>query len=88
MAQIVQSRLQKDIVCKRKNPNMAHKVVLRAIKSGSVPSELWQIDCTELPRRLGYKSLLVLVDTFFGGQKTSLVAPTSLGKCLKYCCIK
>lgn len=64
MAQIAQSRIQQHIVCQRKNPNMAYKVVLGAIKSGSVPDECWQIDFTESPRKGGYKYLLVLVDTF------------------------
>lgn len=41
---------------------MANKVVVGAIKSENVLSEYCQIDFTELPRKRGYKSLLVLLD--------------------------
>lgn len=45
---------------------MANKVVLGAIKSENFLGEYCQIDFTELPRKVGYKSLLVLLDRFSG----------------------
>lgn len=50
MTQIVQSRIQKCIVCERNNPSTAGKVVLGAIKSGNVQMNIGRLillNCTE-----------------------------------------
>ncbi|XP_054247542.1 protein NYNRIN-like [Indicator indicator] len=53
-------------VCLRANPKVAKEVKLGQISRGNYPGQQWQIDFTELPRKGGYRYLLVLTDTFSG----------------------
>ena len=50
----------------KNNPNTGNRVQLGGIGKGSIPGQHWQIDFYELPRKGGYKYLLVLTDTFSG----------------------
>ncbi|KAJ7414945.1 Pol polyprotein [Willisornis vidua] len=52
--------------CLKNNPNTGTKVHLGAINKGKFPGEMWQIDFSELPRKGGYRYMLVLTDTFSG----------------------
>ncbi|XP_054145941.1 uncharacterized protein LOC128946025 [Melozone crissalis] len=52
--------------CLKNNPNTGTKVHLGAINRGKFPGEIWQIDFSELPRKGGFRYLLVLTDTFSG----------------------
>lgn len=49
-----------------RNSFQENKMVIGAIKSGNSPGDYWQIDFTELPCKVSYKYLLVLVNTFSG----------------------
>ena len=53
-------------ICLRNNPNVANKVKLGVIGKGNYPGQQWQIDFSELPRKGGYRYLLVMTDTFSG----------------------
>ncbi|XP_049649628.1 protein NYNRIN-like [Accipiter gentilis] len=53
-------------ICLRNNPNVANKVRLGIIGKGNYPGQQWQIDFSELPRKGGYRYLLVMTDTFSG----------------------
>lgn len=53
-------------VCLRNNPNTGNRVHLGNIGKRNVPGHHWQIDFSELPRKGGYRYLLVLTDTFSG----------------------
>ncbi|XP_064501614.1 uncharacterized protein LOC135409652 [Pseudopipra pipra] len=52
--------------CLKNNPNTGTKIHQGAINRGKFPGEVWQIDFSELPRKGGYRYLLVLTDTFSG----------------------
>lgn len=45
---------------------MTNKVKLGTIGRGNYPGQQWQIDFSELPRKGGYRYLLVMTDTFSG----------------------
>ena len=53
-------------ICLKNNPNTGNRVQLGSIGKGSVPGDHWQIDFSELPRKGGYRYLLVFTDTFSG----------------------
>nr|XP_009921610.1 PREDICTED: protein NYNRIN-like [Haliaeetus albicilla] len=53
-------------LCLRNNPNVANKVKLGIIGKGNYPRQQWQIDFSDLPRKGGYRYLLVMTDTFSG----------------------
>ncbi|XP_058680545.1 uncharacterized protein LOC131571793, partial [Ammospiza caudacuta] len=52
--------------CLKNNPNTGTKVHQGAINRGKFPGEVWQIDFSELPRKGGFRYLLVITDTFSG----------------------
>ncbi|XP_032063100.1 uncharacterized protein LOC116501622, partial [Aythya fuligula] len=52
--------------CMRHNPNTGNRVTFGVIDRGNYPGQHWQIDFSELPRKGGYRYLLVLTDTFSG----------------------
>nr|XP_038025352.1 uncharacterized protein LOC119714290 [Anas platyrhynchos] len=52
--------------CMRHNPNTGNRVTFGVIDKGNYPGQHWQIDFSELPRKGGYRYLLVLTDTFSG----------------------
>ncbi|XP_063280479.1 protein NYNRIN-like [Prinia subflava] len=66
MADIAQSVVSKCEICCKNNPDTRKRVVLGVTKAGDLPGDYWQIDFAELPRKEGYRYLLVLVDTFSG----------------------
>ncbi|RMC03748.1 hypothetical protein DUI87_19500 [Hirundo rustica rustica] len=53
-------------LCLRTNPKNTPKPKVGQIGKGCGPGQQWQIDFTELPRKGGYRYLLVLTDTFSG----------------------
>ncbi|XP_042663760.1 uncharacterized protein LOC116959266 [Tyto alba] len=53
-------------ICLRTNPKNAPKLEMGQIGKGNGPGQQWQVDFTELPRKGGYRYLLVLTDTFSG----------------------
>jgi len=53
-------------VCLQNNPQTTRKVTLGQIGKGNLPEQWWQIDFLELPRKGGFRYLLVLTDTFSG----------------------
>lgn len=53
-------------ICLHNNPNVVNKVKLGIIGKGNYPGQQWQIDFSELPRKGGYRYLLVMTDTFSG----------------------
>lgn len=53
-------------ICLRNNPETTTKVKLGTIGKGNYPGQQWQIDFSELPRKGGFRYVLVLVDTFSG----------------------
>ncbi|RMC09768.1 hypothetical protein DUI87_13555 [Hirundo rustica rustica] len=53
-------------LCLRTNPKNTPKPKVGQIGKGCGPCQQWQIDFTELPRKGGYRYLLVLTDTFSG----------------------
>ncbi|KAK4825729.1 hypothetical protein QYF61_002168, partial [Mycteria americana] len=53
-------------ICLKNNPNTGNRAQLGSIGRGNVPGDHWQIDFSELPRKGGYRYLLVLTDTFSG----------------------
>lgn len=53
-------------ICLKNNPNTTVRLSTGTITKGVLPGDVWQIDFSELPRKGGYKYLLVLTDTFSG----------------------
>ncbi|KAM9591501.1 uncharacterized protein ACIBXB_006302 [Morphnus guianensis] len=53
-------------LCLQTNPKNTPKPEMGQIGKGNGPGQQWQIDFTELPRKGGYRYLLVLTDTFSG----------------------
>ncbi|NXU46847.1 POL3 protein, partial [Drymodes brunneopygia] len=53
-------------ICQKNNPDNTNKIKLGTIGKGNYPGQQWQIDFSELPRKGGYRYLLVLTDTFTG----------------------
>ncbi|KAK4810860.1 LOW QUALITY PROTEIN: hypothetical protein QYF61_008832 [Mycteria americana] len=53
-------------ICLKNNLNTGNRAQLGSIVRGNVPGDHWQIDFSELPRKGGYRYLLVLTDTFSG----------------------
>ncbi|XP_035168414.1 protein NYNRIN-like [Oxyura jamaicensis] len=53
-------------ICLHNNPNTKNKIKFGIIGKGNYPGQQWQIDFSELPRKGGYRYLLVLTDTFSG----------------------
>lgn len=53
-------------LCLQTNPKNTPKPKLDQIGKGHEPQHQWQIDFLELPRKEGYRYLLVLTDTFSG----------------------
>ncbi|XP_069724114.1 protein NYNRIN-like [Phaenicophaeus curvirostris] len=53
-------------ICQRNNPDTTSRLKLGTIGKGNYPGQQWQIDFSELPRKGGYRYLLVLTDTFSG----------------------
>ncbi|XP_069716937.1 uncharacterized protein [Phaenicophaeus curvirostris] len=53
-------------ICQRNNPDTTSRLKLGTIGKGNYPRQQWQIDFSELPRKGGYRYLLVLTDTFSG----------------------
>ncbi|XP_055648709.1 protein NYNRIN-like, partial [Falco peregrinus] len=53
-------------LCLQTNPKITKGPKLGKIGRGNVPGQHWQIDFSELPRKGGYRYLLVLTDTFSG----------------------
>ncbi|KAK4810474.1 LOW QUALITY PROTEIN: hypothetical protein QYF61_004254 [Mycteria americana] len=53
-------------ICLKNDPNTGNRAQLGSIGRGNVPGDHWQIDFSELPRKGGYRYLLVLTDTFSG----------------------
>lgn len=53
-------------ICLHHNPNTENRVKFGIISKGNYPGQQWQIDFSELPRKGGYRYLLVLTDTFSG----------------------
>ncbi|XP_056371414.1 uncharacterized protein LOC130266110 [Oenanthe melanoleuca] len=66
MIDIIQSVASKCEICCKNNPDTRKRVVLGITKAGDLPGDYWQIDFAELPRKEGYRYILVLVDTFSG----------------------
>jgi len=62
----VQQVTQQCEICLKNNPNTDNQVQLGSIGKGSVPGDHWQIDFSKLPRKEGYRYLLVLTNTFSG----------------------
>ncbi|XP_027593940.2 uncharacterized protein LOC113996813 [Pipra filicauda] len=50
--------------CLQNNPHTTNKIEIGTIGKGNLPGQHWQIDFSELPRKGGYRYLLVLTDTF------------------------
>ncbi|RLV98515.1 hypothetical protein DV515_00010656 [Chloebia gouldiae] len=53
-------------LCLQTNPKNIPKPKVGQIGKGCGPGQQWQINFTELPRKGGYRFLLVLTDTFSG----------------------
>ncbi|RMB97507.1 hypothetical protein DUI87_25988 [Hirundo rustica rustica] len=62
---VIQVTRQCDI-CLQTKPKNTPKPKLGQIGKGRGPGQQWQIDFSELPRKGGYRYLLVLTDTFSG----------------------
>ncbi|RMB94004.1 hypothetical protein DUI87_29592 [Hirundo rustica rustica] len=62
---VIQVTQQCDI-CLQTKPKNTPKPKLGQIGKGHGPGQQWQIDFSELPRKGGYRYLLVLTDTFSG----------------------
>ena len=52
-------------VCLRNNPNVANIIKLGNISRGNYPGQQWQVDFSKLPRKGGYRYLLVMTDNVF-----------------------
>ena len=66
MTEIIRSIMEKCEICCKNNPNTSNKLILGVTKGGNSPGDYWQIDFTELPRKGGYRYILLLVDTLTG----------------------
>lgn len=53
-------------LCLQTNPQSTPKLEIGQIGKGNGPGQQWQIDFSELPRKGGYRYMLVLTDTFSG----------------------
>ncbi|XP_061873043.1 protein NYNRIN-like isoform X1 [Colius striatus] len=53
-------------ICLQNNPQVSRKMELGQIGKGNFPGQWWQFDFSELPRKGGFRYLLVLTDTFSG----------------------
>lgn len=56
-------------LCLRNNPNTTNRTRIETTGKGNIPGQQWQVDFPELPRKGGYRYLLVLTDTFAGWPK-------------------
>jgi len=73
-------------LCLQTNLKNNPKLKMGRIGKGNGPEQQWQIDFTELPRKGGYRYLLVLTDTFQVGQKHSQPGRLKLEKCSLWHC--
>ncbi|KAK4811134.1 hypothetical protein QYF61_019765, partial [Mycteria americana] len=64
--QTVKSVVDRCETCLKNNPKVENGVKFGSIGKGNVPGQNWQIDFSELPRKGGYRYLLVLTDTYSG----------------------
>ncbi|KAK4810899.1 hypothetical protein QYF61_013307 [Mycteria americana] len=64
--QTVKSVVDRCETCLKNNPKVENHVKFGSIGKGNVPGQNWQIDFSELPRKGGYRYLLVLTDTYSG----------------------
>lgn len=64
MTEIIGSITEKCEICCKNNLNASNKLIWGVTKGGSSPGDYWQIDFTDLPRKGGYRYILVLVDIF------------------------
>lgn len=64
-------------LCLQTNPNNIPKPKTGQIGKVCGPGQQWQIDLTELPSKVGYQYLFVLIP-FQGGQKLSLLGQLKL----------
>ncbi|KAK4810779.1 hypothetical protein QYF61_008751, partial [Mycteria americana] len=64
--QTVKSVVDRCETCLKNNPKVENRVKFGSIGKGNVPDQNWQIDFSELPRKGGYRYLLVLTDTYSG----------------------
>ncbi|XP_051497575.1 uncharacterized protein LOC127395146 [Apus apus] len=64
--QTVKSMVDRCETCLKNNPKVENRIKFGSIDKGNVPGQNWQIDFSELPRKGGYRYLLVLTDTFSG----------------------
>ncbi|XP_033929204.1 protein NYNRIN-like [Melopsittacus undulatus] len=62
----IQQVTQQCDLCLQTNPKNTPKLKMGQIGRGNGPGQQWQIDFTKLPRKGGYRHLLVLTDTFSG----------------------
>lgn len=53
-------------LCLKNNPKTKSRNQIGTIVKGNYPGSQWQIDFSELPRKGGYRYLLLLTDTFSG----------------------
>lgn len=53
-------------LCLKNNPKTENRNQIGTIVRGSYPGQQWQTDFSELPRKGGYRYLLLLKDTFSG----------------------
>lgn len=63
---IIKQVTQQCEICQRNNSNTNNRVKIGTIGKGNYPGQHWQIDFSELPRKGGYRYLLVMTDTFSG----------------------
>lgn len=62
----VRQVMQRCQICLQNNPQTGVRAPLGPIGRGNYPGQQWQIDFSELPRKGGFRYLLVLTDTFSG----------------------
>ncbi|KAK1204014.1 POL5 protein, partial [Pygoscelis papua] len=62
----IQQVIQQCEICAKNNPKTGNRVQTGVIGKGNYPGQVWQIDFSELPRKGGFRYLLVLTDTFSG----------------------
>ena len=61
---IVRQVLKQCVICLKNSPQTGIKPQMGTIGKGNVSGKQWQIDLFELPRKGGFRCLLVLTDTF------------------------
>ncbi|XP_010179273.1 PREDICTED: uncharacterized protein LOC104537943, partial [Mesitornis unicolor] len=66
MLEMAKSVSAKCEICLKNNPVVRKKVQLGRTKTGVESGDYWQTDFTELPKCIGYKYMLIGVDTFSG----------------------